>query len=402
MIGSSVTGTITSAGNNPDAAIEALQEAAGGMGTVIVQRNVAALAGALLPSIDGRVTPLLERMNAVRATMLKQHQQLLATGRQTEAQVFEDAITLVVFSTTPEGVEGTVVQVSEANLNNINCLFGDFKVVSNVSYLDANPVSRLNECATELEQAVERIAPEMDGPAGIVFVGEEQDKMLMHWNSVDIEEWKKVPAFTSEVDCVAKGAAILGAVSHGRILSFAKSGGGKPRAEFALRVQNVTPCAVALHCTYHGASSKNNTKKSTNQWSETKVLFDFDRPLPAGPHVIDCNAAECAVYRAKAAAASALDEQAWLKEIKKYEGAKGIPLRETAALNYQVQVWQKWTRDGEWQPVGDPLEPLVQLNEDNKTSEKPTRVACESVSLEISLGVTGLITRVLAGERYVC
>ena len=385
-----------------DAAVEALSEAAG-LGAVIVPRNVAALAGELVPTLDGRVTPLLERTLAVRASLYKEYQQREAMG-QSQSNVFEDAMTVVVFSTTSEGVEGTVVQVSDQKLNSLSCVFGEMKVVANVSYLDADPLSCLQKCATELEQAVGRIAPEMDGPTGIALVGDQQKELLAQWIRVKNEEWKDVPVFPTDLDCVAKGAATLGAVSHGRILALAKSGGGsKPRAELGLRVQNVAPCAVAIRYNYNGTmSSGKNTANSNvaNQWSEAKVLFDFDRPLPAGPHVIECKAAECVVHRATATAASPLDEQEFIKQTKNYEGAKGIPLREAAALNLQVQVLQKWTRNGEWKPVGDILEPLVQVDEDSKG--KVTRVACESVTLEISLGVTGLITRALVGERYVC
>jgi hypothetical protein len=237
-----------------------------------------------------------------------------------------------------------------------------------------------------------------------VLVGDQQRDLFAQWNKVKNKEWEKVPVFLSDVDCVAKGAAILGAVSHGRILTLAQVGGGKPRAELGLRVQNVAPCAVAIRYNYHGTSSvgsgQNTANNSASQWSEAKVLFDFDRPLPAGPLAIECKAAECVVHRMTAAtAASPLDEQEFIKQTKNYEGAKGIPLRETAALNFQVQLLQKWTRDGEWKPVGDILEPLVKADEDSKG--KVTRVACESASLEISLGVTGLITRAMVGERYV-
>ena len=57
-----------------DAAVEAVRDAAGGSSCCLLPRNVAALAGALLPSIDGRVTKLLERMNAVRAALHQEHQ----------------------------------------------------------------------------------------------------------------------------------------------------------------------------------------------------------------------------------------------------------------------------------------------------------------------------------------
>jgi len=328
---------------------------------------------------------LLERMNTVRAALLKEHQKHLM--QQPEA-IFEDDITLIVFGMTEEGFEATAVEVSGANLNNISCLFGDFKVVATVSYQDADPVSLMELCAEELEATVDTLAPEIDGPTGIIFCGnvEEQKKMAIKWDKVKTDEWKNVPVFFSDPDCVAKGAAVLGAVSHGRLTTIVSGGGKKPRAELALRVQNVAPVAVAIRYNYHGGAS--------NKWTDAKVLFDFDRQIPAA-YTIDCNAAECVVYRN--GKAEGRSEEDFLKETKKHEGAKGIPMREKAALNYQIQVLQKWTRDGEWKKVGNPIKPLVMEGEDD--NGKPIEEACESVSLELRLGVTGVITTELIGER---
>jgi len=74
-------------------------------------------------------------------------------------------------------------------------------------------------------------------------------------------------------------------------------------------------------------------------------------------------------------------------------------VREEAALNFSVQLLQKWTRDGEWKRLGDFMEPLVKTEEDKDGKEE--RIACESIVLEVSLGVTGMITTNLVGERYV-
>ena len=288
------------------------------------------------------------------------------------------------------------MQVSRANLHNISCLFGEFKVIASVSYYQDNssdPIaSRMAQCARELETAVDTIAPEVDGPAGIVLCGtpDEQKRMAAQWEKVKNAEWNKVPVFSSDPDCVAKGAAVLAAVSHGRLSTILPGGGKKPRAELGIRVQNVAPVALAVSLNYHHGAGGDDA------WTEPKTLFDFDRQIPAGPHAIDCNAAECALHQS--GQADGLSDEDFLKETKKNEGAKGIPLREKAALDFRVQVLQKWTRDGEWKKVGDPMEPLVKVVEDEDGKE--TRVACESVVLEISLAVTGLVTTALIGERY--
>jgi hypothetical protein len=62
----------------------------------------------------------------------------------------------------------------------------------------------------------------------------------------------------------------------------------------------------------------------------------------------------------------------------------------------KIQIVQKWTRDGEWVKVGDVMEPLVKL-EGGGDGEK--RVACESVSLQLGLGITGMLATNLVGER---
>lgn len=373
-----------------DAAVEAMMDAigGGGGGGVLLQRNVASLAGALLPSIDGQVTPLLERMNTVRAALHKEHQKRQI---QDPDAVFEDEITLLVFGMTEEGFEATTVQVSSANMNNISCLFGDFKVISNVSYQDPDPISRMQACAKELESSIESIAPEADGPAGIVLCGSanEQKQMIAQWEKVKNLEWKNVPLFATNVDCVAKGTAVLGAVCHGRLSLLDHTAGKKSRAELAIRVQNVAPMAVAIQMNYHGGAD--------DKWMPAKTIFDFDRQIPAGPQSLDLNAAECAVYRS--GKADGLTEEDFLKATKLNEGSKGIPQREEAALNFKVKVLQKWTRDGEWKQVGDVLEPLVKMDERN--DGKVERIGCERVAWELSLGVTGMITSSLVGDRYV-
>lgn len=369
-----------------DAAVEAMMDAVGGSG-VLFQRNVAALAGSLLPSIDGRVTPLLERMSNVSAALQKQHQKRQA--HEPDA-IVEDEIMLLAFGMTGEGFEATAVQVSSANLDNISCLFGDFKVISNVSYQDKDPITRMEVCLKDLEKAIDTIAPEADGPSGIILCGSlvEQQQMSAQWAKVKNEEWKNVPQFLTPVDCVAKGVAVLGAISHGRLSQIDSGRGRKSRAELGIRVQNVAPVAVAIQMNYHGGAN--------DKWTAVKTIFDFDRQIPAGPISLDLNSAECAVYRSGHAD---LSEDDFLKATKKNEGAKGIPQREEAALNFKVQILQRWTRDGEWKKVGDALQPLVKTEEDKHG--KLTRIACERVAWELGLGVTGMITSTFVGERYV-
>lgn len=370
-----------------DCSIDALTDALGG-GSIIVQRNVAALAGALLREATGTADKLINRLHVVLKALHKDHQKKLLADPEA---LLQDDIMILVLGITDGGIETTAIQVSAAGGENSCCLFGNFRVISNVSYQREDPLSLLKQSLQELETSIDTIAPDADGPAAVVLCGSptQQKGLMEQWNKVKNAEWKSVPVFTSTVDSIAKGCSVLAAVSHGRLSNITKPmGASKPIAELGIKVQNVAPVAVAVRMNYFGGQE--------DKWSDIKTIFDFDRQIPAGPHAFDFKASEIAVYREKG---EDLSEEDFIQEAKQYEGGKGIPMREDAALNFRFQVLQKWTRDGEWKLVGETMEPLVKESEtkDGKTK----RVACEEVRLELTLGVTGLITSSLIGERYV-
>ncbi|GAX24304.1 hypothetical protein FisN_4Lh416 [Fistulifera solaris] len=377
-----------------DAAVDALLEATDNS-AVIVPRSVAALAGALLPPPPngGSPSPLLTRILTVRKNSKQEFQKVLA---QNPEAIWEDEITLIMVGMTEEGLETTAIQVSSENGQNVCAIFGDFKVISNVSYQDSDPVSQLKRCALELEKEVDRIAPEADGPTGIVFFGSqiEQDDLKSEWENIksSLSEWISVPVYNTKQDTVALGTAVLGGVSHGRSTRIRAAGSKKTKPELALQVQNVAPMAVGIRMFYHG-------KISPSKWSSipVKTIFDFDRRVPAGPFPIELIASECAVYREHGA--DKLSEEDFLKATKEMEGVKGIPKREEAALDLRVQIVQKWSRDGEWKQVGDVMQPLVKVTERDDKTDTSKVEAVESVTLELSLGVNGIITSNLVGER---
>ena len=371
-----------------DAAVEALLEATDHSG-VFVNRSLCALAGSLLPPIDGgSPSALLQRVLTVRQASRKEFQKTVA---QDPEAIWDDEVTLILVGMTEDGIETMAVQISSENLRNVSALFSDFKVISNVSYQTPDPVSLLEKCAKELEAQVELIASEADGPAGIVFYGApaHQSKLHDQWEKITPSEWKKVPLITTKTDAVALGAAVFGGVSHGRSTMLRSAGGGaKGRLEMAIQVQDVAFTAVGVRINYHGDNRP-------SKWEPVKTIFDFDRRVPAGPFNLEFSAAECAVH--KSGASVGLNEEQLLKAIKDNEGSKNISLREEAALHLRVQVVQKWTRDGEWMPVGDVMKPLVITDVEDESQQE----ACESVTLELSLGVTGMITSCLVGDRYV-
>jgi hypothetical protein len=375
-----------------DAAVEALMEANSNMSgcCVILSRSTCALAGALLPPVEGGdLSDLVQRILMVRNASRIEFSK--TTQLDDPDAIWDEEVTLVLVGMTEEGLECTAVQVSSENGANACALFGDFKVLSNVSYQCADPLSLLSKCATELEENVEVIAPEADGPTGIIFYGKtaEQEKLRGVWDKEKPSEWKKVPVFATKPEAVALGAAVLGGVSHGRSTRVRSTGVNKLRAEMALQVQDVAPVAVGVRINYHAGD--------VTKWLPVKTIFDFDRRVPAGPIPVELNAAECAVHRSGASEGLSADQL--LKAIANNEGAKGIPVRERAALDLRVQIVQRWTRDGEWKGVGDVVKPLVK---ETGSGDEIKEEACESVVLELSLGITGMITTSLVGDRYVC
>lgn len=365
-----------------DACVEALLDATGGSG-VVVQRSMAALAGALLPGEENHPNNTLERVNQVRTVKYKEHQR-----EHPEGSPFEYDSLFVLVGLTADGIECTAVQISELQPKCPTCLFGNFKVLANISYLNADPSSQVKDVVKKMYALLEKIAPEADGPVGFITYGtstDEQKKVVSRINLVksSLDSWEKVPTFMTRPDCVAVGAAVLGGVSHGRVRTITTGANGKPKAQLAIRVQNVAPTAVGVRMNYYGGVK--------NKWTPVKVIFDFDRRVPAGPYPIDLKASECAAIRN---AQQDLSDEDLLKAAKDFEGKNGIPEREKAALDFRLQVVQQYERDGAWIKVGDAMSPLTKLEGDDDH-----KVACENVALELSLGATGLLTSSLVGDR---
>jgi hypothetical protein len=197
---------------------------------------------------------------------------------------------------------------------------------------------------------------------------------------------------------VAIGTAVLGAVSHGRLSTMvAIPGKRRPKTQLGIQVQNVAPVAVGVTMNYHGGSNvsggndDDDDENKRGSWTPVKKIFDFDRRVPAGPYSINFSAAECTLHME--GKVSQLSEQALMNAVKEKEAAKHIPARERAALNLRVQIVQKFTRDGDWTKIGDVMSPLTVVEKDE------SKTACEKVTLELSLGIVGLISTSLVGDR---
>ena len=374
-----------------DGAMEALMDACqafpGGTGTIL-PRPLCALAGAL--GLDHKQTKpeLLQRVQKVR----EHRQKTFRMEHPDPSAHMEDVQQWILLGTTPDGVEVTAAVLGEFQGRQPLCPVGNLQIQSNVALQATDSPSRCTEAVKLLHESLERMALE-EGPAGVLMYGSDQDALVKAWNeavkALGDEDWEKLPLFKATAEAVPVGTALLGGISHGRLAveSAANKGGKKKtKIDLAIRTQWVAPVAVgmAFHYKYEGKQTKTG-------WTPVKEVFDFDRRVPAGPFAVECKAADCVVHRE--GKINPEDDEVFLKASKDAEGAKNIPLREQAALAFRVQVYQKWTRDGEWIPLSDPLEPLVALDKDEK------RIACEAVNLEISLAATGMVSTMLVGER---
>jgi len=140
----------------------------------------------------------------------------------------------------------------------------------------------------------------------------------------DWDGWDQdVPIVSTREECVSLGTAVLAASAHGRvrIVSHQKSKDGKmrARARIGVSVQDVSTCAVAVSFNYFGGER--------GRWTEPRVIFDFDRRVPAGPYRIDFTAAECAAHvkRCEGTKERSVEDEAALVELANgLKGSRGI------------------------------------------------------------------------------
>jgi hypothetical protein len=386
-----------------DAVIEALYDATGSNGTFF-PRSVCALAGALLKGPDRQMNDLHQRIDVVRSAMMREFEKEFVKDKSATVKNF---VFVLLGQTASDGLECTALEIiAIRNDAHPSVPISGVKVLANVSYQSADPLSKLKQSVLELQGILDKIAPEAALPGVLVPYGcstADQDKIAKKFHAVIAKdnEWASTPFINTHPEAVAMGAALLAGACHGRILKHTEN---KKKLDLAMRTQLVAPVAVGVSFDYYGAKTTDNDDSSSNK-NKTKndvpikTIFDFDRRIPAGPYIMEFKASECVVYRKDGGAD--LDDDAFLKAVKEVEGTKGIPMREEAALNLRVQVYEKWTRDGEWKPLGDPQWPLVRIvpGDDDKDATSEKREACESVSLELSLAVTGMVTSALVGER---
>ena len=411
-----------------DTAMEALYEAAVGVeqdaanATVACMflRSIAALVGSFTkqqsssPDAAKNKPTLLSRLGTVHQALLKQHR---ASNEPDDE--FDPSLIVILLGTTPEGVEATAVQVSDPQAGVQHCPFENIQIVANVSkqiaHLQDAPVATLlSACVEELNQVLDMVAPDAAGPSAILTYGskEEQEQLqstlsqhLKKQDKTQQHYLQKVPVIAAPVESIANGTALLGGIALGRH----GSSGSKKKAQLPLKVSTIATVATGIACFYTPQQARMTSRPKGPPPQMIKTIFDFDRRLPAGPYTLEFKAAECVVQAQRNSSQSSgsssfsEDDEAFLKAVQEAASAKCIPEREQAALNFHVQVYQKWTRDGEWQPVGNKIAPLVkldtQIDKDTGEDKEEVKIACEEVGMELSMAITGILATAWIGER---
>ena len=399
-----------------DASIESLLDACqnNNGATTIYQRGVAALAGALLPQKASAKEKKEQKKSLLMHSTIKsiytriennqKKQQELAQKGEENARSGETFMpTVVLAGMTSHGIELTAIQVGNfhnaTNVEEIHCIFQDFKVLSNVSYAfdtkAKNPSKLIHKALVQLSEVVDDIYPELEEDGGIVnFITygtiTSQLKMkealtaslkLINKDEKD-EVWNEGVTFAStREETVALGTAVLAASSHARIRTVQNN---KPRA--GLNVLNVAPNAVGISVSFDG-----------QKWTPVKTIFEYDRLVPAGPHAIELTASESVALQQNPELF--FDYEKLVEEGNKFNTAKYIQQREEAARSFQLKIVQQLQRNGEWIQVGTSLQPLtVEGNNDSDKEDVASRIAIENSILELSLSPSGIITSSLATD----
>jgi hypothetical protein len=391
-------------------AIETLMDACDGT-AVLYNRSVAALAGAFVPKLvptkDGRKALKPPKLFGAVMEKIQAHEK-----RIQQAQLRKEPLpnasympVVIMAGLTEDGIELAAIQIKNPNasfgMDNTLCPFGEFIVLSTVSYHHANPVSIVNKSLVELTDIVDEMYPELEddgGVTGIVTYGtiakqlQLRDALLKALNGIkDDAVWNtKMNFMSASEEAVAMGTSILAGVSHNRMDSeFSENGkGSRP----AVVVRNVSPCAVGITYNFHGGKK--------NRWTEPKVIFDYDRRVPAGPYNIEFSAAECVALRKDPSLLNNLEKL--VEESEKWLKGKYNAEREEAALDLSIKVVQRFERNGKWRDFGYEATPLTQGSdeelEDKDDDSEKEKIAIETSALEITLDAVGFMSMTLSSD----
>jgi len=192
--------------------------------------------------------------------------------------------------------------------------------------------------------------------------------------SFNYTTWKKAAVLSTKEETIATGCCYLAASAVFNLEKVFRNVDVKP----------VSSAAVAIRF----------TDKSQNDLSPIKIIFDYDRRVPAGPYKLNLTAAELV---ARKLCENPTDE----KIQNEYTKKKYIQQREQAALNCCLQVYQQLERGGMWIPVGDVHMPLVKKVDKKKGEEGDfDYIACEESTLNLSLKESGMVNANVTGDFH--
>jgi hypothetical protein len=386
-----------------DVVVDALSDACHGTNPVLYQRSVAACAGALLPKFatdsNGKSGMAISKLHSVLNTRQQAHvaevQKKAAKQKVDPETLMNDgyAPTVVLAGMTSHGLELAAVRIDSSNpsfgQSQLELPYGSIRVVSSVSYPTTEPLKIASKAFVELAEIVDECVPELEEEGGIAAVltygsissqlalTEQIKKTLKGIQDDPIWNIDSVECMSTKPEIVAIGLATLGAVSHGRILPVNEGKKNRP----ACVVSNVSPTAIAVQ--YQFGKGRD--------WTEPKVIFDYDRRVPAGPYKLDLKASECLAVRKSPKGEDLYmdsDSEALVKEADNYSKGRYNADREEAALEVRVKILQRMERNGRWRQVGEILEPLA----NDSGGEREGKVAVESATLELSLDSIGYIS----------
>mmetsp|Transcript_11461 Transcript_11461/g.23475 ORF Transcript_11461/g.23475 Transcript_11461/m.23475 type:complete len:888 (+) Transcript_11461:175-2838(+) len=402
-----------------DATAEGVIEACGGANVTLYQRPVAAAVGSLAPRSDNGASPKLlqkigEKMNAVNKERQKRSMMAEARGEEPDGPTGPFHPVLIYAGSTAEGLEMQAVQLSKVqDMEEVDGLapFGDFKVITSVAYRTNDPIGKVKQALNVLTANIDETMPDLfeddGGPVSFVTFGTIASQLKMRealtkaLAASSDEDWSSgtIPFQSTREECVATGAALLAAVSHGRLTTVVteqrRDGKQRAKGKPGVAVQNSSCSAVGVRYNYFG-------DERADKWSDVRTIFDFDRRVPAGPYAIDFSAAECAAISANDG--KDMEEDALVDASKQLSGAKHIPVREEAALGLRVQIVQRLERGGPWIKVGDVMKPLTMTKEseddedDTKKEIDAEPFACESSVLELSVNPVGMLTNAFISD----
>lgn len=392
-----------------DASVESHLEAILGSGSegMVYHRTVAALAGALLPRGDAKnpnkLMATIYQTNAAKTKALQEKEKKGKEPSPEETSAEARNPLVIAIGMTKDGIEGMACLTSKFQ-NSQQAFVGSIQSLTEISIQHEDPISQTEYVLEEImEESILKLLPKSNQvPCAIMTFGSNssQEKLKAAVKKVlktKEEEWgfssggvegnQNVPILSTREEAVAMGACLLAAGSHGRITD----GSGQ---KVTVSVSNVSSCAVGVRLVYF---SDDEDDVDTDNDDNIKVLFDFDRRLPATPYTLELKAAECAAIRARGKDNPVpADEHLSEEEVNKFTGGRMIPVREEAAHAFKLQIVQKSERDGKWISVGDVIEPL-HLKEDGEEGT----VAIEEAHLQISVGPSGLIMTETYSDRYV-